>query len=156
VAADWGNLQTPETYVGYDRTQNFASPGGEVLGERHVYTLPSQLLLNNWALAGDWAMERRLVRLNQANGRIVYRFHARDLHLVMGPASPGTSVRFRVSIDGQAPGAAHGADIDEDGNGTVTEQGLYQLIRQPQPIVDRLFEIEFHGAGIEAFSFTFG
>jgi thiol-disulfide isomerase/thioredoxin len=156
AAADWGNLQSPENYVGYDRTQNFASPGGEVLGESHLYAAPAQLYLNEWALSGDWTMEHPFVRLNEANGRIGYRFHARDLHLVMGPASLGTSVRFRVLIDGQAPGAAHGIDVDDQGYGTVTEQRLYQLIRQWGPIVDRQFEIEFLDAGIEAYSFTFG
>ena len=101
-------------------------------------------------------MKKGAAALNKANGRIAYRFHARDLHLVMGPAAPGTSVRFRVLIDGQPPGAAHGVDVDEQGSGTVTEQRLYQLIRQPKPIVDRLFEIEFLDPGVEAFAFTFG
>jgi thiol-disulfide isomerase/thioredoxin len=156
AAADWGNLGSPENYVGYDRTQNFASPDGEVLGESHVYAAPAHLRLNDWALAGNWTMEHQFVRLNEANGRIIYRFHARDVHLVMGPAVPGTSVRFRVFIDGQAPGVAHGTDVDEAGNGTVTEQGLYQLIRQPGAIADRQFEIEFLDAGMEAFAFTFG
>jgi hypothetical protein len=94
--------------------------------------------------------------LNKPGGRIAYRFHARDLHLVMGPAAPGASVRFRVLIDGQPPGAAHGIDVDEEGIGTVSEQRLYQLIRQPKPIADRLFEIEFLAPGVEAFAFTFG
>ena len=94
--------------------------------------------------------------LNTPNGRIVYRFHARDLHLVLGPAERDTSVRFRVLIDGQPPGAAHGSDVDQQGNGTVTEQRLYQLIRQPKPIADRQFEIEFIDSGVEAFAFTFG
>ena len=94
--------------------------------------------------------------LNEAKGRIAYRFHARDLHLVMGPAARGTSVRFRVFLDGQAPGAAHGSDADSQGNGTVSDQRLYQLIRQPKPIADRQFEIEFLDAGVEAFVFTFG
>ena len=94
--------------------------------------------------------------LNKPNGRIAYRFHARDLHLVMGPATPGTPVKFRVLIDGQPPGAAHGVDVDAQGDGTVTEQRLYQLIRQPGPIVDRQFEIEFFGSGVEAYAFTFG
>jgi thioredoxin family protein len=94
--------------------------------------------------------------LNKASGRIAYRFHARDLHLVMAPAAPGTPVRFRVLIDGQPPGAAHGSDLDEQGNGTVTQQRLYQLIRQPKPIGDRQFEIEFLGSGVEVFAFTFG
>lgn len=156
AAPDWGNLRSPENYVGYDRTQNFASPGGEVLGKGRVYDLPSQLFLNAWALSGEWTMERGLVRLNQANGRIVYRFHARDLHMVMGPPVAGQSVRFRVLLDGQMPGGAHGADVDEQGNGEVTEQRLYQLIRQSSPIVDRQFEIEFLDAGVEAYSFTFG
>jgi len=101
-------------------------------------------------------MEKQAIVLNKASGRIAYRFHARDLHLVMGPATRGTSVRFRVLIDGKPPGAAHGSDIDGQGNGTVTELQLYQLIRQPQPINDRQFEIEFLDPGVEAFSFTFG
>jgi hypothetical protein len=114
------------------------------------------LRLNEWALSGDWTVKKENAVLNKPNGGIAYRFHARDLHLVMGPAVPGTSVRFRVRIDGQPPGAAHGTDVDEGGNGTVTEQRLYQLIRQPQPIADRQFEIEFLGPGVEAFAFTFG
>jgi thiol-disulfide isomerase/thioredoxin len=156
AAADWDHLQSPENYVGYDRTANFASPGGEVLDESHVYAAPAQLPLNHWALSGDWTMENQFVGLNHAAGRIVYRFHARDLHLVMGSAAPGTTVRFRVLINGQAPGAAHGADVDDQGYGLVTEQRLYQLIRQPEPIVDRQFEIEFLDAGVEVYAFTFG
>src|SRR5215211_391867 len=156
AAPDWDNLRSPENYVGYDRTENFASPGGAALDQRHVYTPPARLSLNQWALAGDWTMGRQALVLNEANGRIAYRFHARDLHLAMGPAAPGTAVRFRVRIDGQPPGAAHGVDVDEQGNGTVTEQRLYQLIRQPKPIVDRQFEIEFFGPGVEVFAFTFG
>jgi thiol-disulfide isomerase/thioredoxin len=156
VAADWGDLRSGENYAGYERTENFASPGGAVLGQQQVYTAPRELFLNDWALVGDWTMERQFVRLNQPNGRIIYRFHARDLHLVMGPEAPGMSVRFRVLVDGQEPGAAHGSDVDEQGNGTVSEQRLYQLIRQPQPITDRLFEIEFLDGGVEAYAFTFG
>jgi thiol-disulfide isomerase/thioredoxin len=156
AAADWSSLRSGENYVGYDRTANFASPGGEVLGKNHVYAAPARLSLNQWALSGNWTMERPFVRLNEANGRIVYRFHARDVHLVMGPAASGTPVRFRVLIDGQAPGDAHGTDVDEQGYGTAAKQGVYQLIRQQQPIVDRQFEIEFLDAGIEAYSFTFG
>jgi thiol-disulfide isomerase/thioredoxin len=156
AAADWGSLRSPENYVGYERTENFASPGGAVLDQPRVYAVPARFSLNHWALAGEWTVERQAVVLNTANGRIAYRFHARDLHLVMGPAARGTSVRFRVLIDGQAPGAAHGSDVDEQGNGTVTEQRLYQLIRQPKPIADRQFEIEFLDAGVEAFAFTFG
>jgi len=156
AAADWGSLRSPENYLGYERTENFASPGGAVLDERRVYAAPAHLSLNQWALSGDWTVERQATLLNQAGGRIAYRFHARDLHLVMGPAARGTSVRFRVRIDGQLPGAAHGSDVDDQGNGTVSEQRLYQLIRQPQPITDRLFEIEFLDSGVETFAFTFG
>jgi thiol-disulfide isomerase/thioredoxin len=156
AAADWSDLRSPENYVGDARTENFASPGGAVLDQPRVYAAPARFSLNHWALAGDWTVEREATVLNKANGRIAYRFHARDLHLVMGPAARGTPVRFRVFIDGQAPGAAHGIDVDEQGNGTVTEQRLYQLIRQPKPIADRQFEIEFLDAGVEAFAFTFG
>jgi hypothetical protein len=149
-------LKSPENYVGYERAENFASPGGAVLDKRRVYAAPARLRLNHWALSGDWTVERQAAVLNSANGRIAYRFHARDLHLVMGPAARGTSVRFRVLIDGQPPGAAHGIDVDDQGNGTLTEQRLYQLIRQPKPIADRQFEIEFLDSGVEAFVFTFG
>jgi hypothetical protein len=112
--------------------------------------------LNEWALSGDWTVTKGPAALNKPDGRIAYRFHARDVHLVMGPAAPGTSVKFRVLIDGQPPGAAYGIDVDEQGNGTVAEQRLYQLIRQHKPIADRQFEIEFLGPGVEAFAFTFG
>ena len=156
AAADWGSLKSPENYVGYERTENFASPGGAVLDKRRVYAAPARLSLNHWAHSGDWTVGKPSTVLNKANGRIAYRFHARDLHLVMGPAAQGTSVRFRVFIDGQPPGAARGIDVDAQGNGTVTEQRLYQLIRQPKPIADRQFEIEFLDAGVEAFAFTFG
>ncbi|HEY0524058.1 MAG TPA: thioredoxin family protein [Stellaceae bacterium] len=156
AAADWDSLRSPENYVGYERTENFASPGGAVSDKRHVYAAPTRLQLNHWALSGDWTVEKQATVLNKANGRIAYRFHARDLHLVMGPAARGTSVRFRVLIDGQPPGAAHGSDVDDQGNGTVTEQRLYQLIRQPEPVADRQFEIEFLDPDVEAFAFTFG
>ena len=156
AAADWGDLRSPENYLGDERTENFASPGGAVVDQPRVYAAPGRLMLNQWALAGEWTVEREAVVLNTANGRIAYRFHARDLHLVMGPAARGTSVRFRVRIDGQQPGAAHGSDVDEQGNGTVSDQRLYQLIRQSGHIADRQFEIEFLDAGVEAFVFTFG
>jgi len=156
AAADWSSLKSPENYLGYERTENFAPPGDAVLGKRRVYAAPGRLKLNQWALSGDWTMEKQVTVLNKPNGRIVYRFHARDLHLVMGPAVRGASLRFRVLIDGKPPGAAHGIDVDEQGNGTVTEQRLYQLIRQPKPITDRQFEIEFLDSGVEAFAFTFG
>jgi thiol-disulfide isomerase/thioredoxin len=156
AAADWGSLKSPENYVGYERTENFASPGGAALDKRRVYAAPARLRLNHWALSGDWTVRKQTTVLNQANGRITYRFHARDLHLVMGPAARGTPVRFRVLIDGQPPGAAHGLDVDDHGNGTVNDPRLYQLIRQPGPIADRQFEIEFLDPGVEAFAFTFG
>jgi thiol-disulfide isomerase/thioredoxin len=154
--ADWGNLRTPETYVGYERAENFASPGGAVFDTRHGYAAPARLRLNQWALSGDWTVGKPAAVMNEANGRIAFRFHARDLHLIMGPAGRGTAVRFRVTIDGQPPGAAHGVDVDAQGNGVVDEQRMYQLIRQPTPITDRRFEIEFLDPGIEAFAFTFG
>ena len=156
AAADWGSLKSPENYVGYERTENFVSPGGPVLDERHVYSAPARLRLNHWALSGNWTVEKQATVLNTANGRIAYCFHARDLHLVMGPAARGTSVRFRVLLDGQPPDAAHGVDVDDQGNGTASEQRLYQLIRQPKPITDRQFEIEFFDSGVEVFALTFG
>jgi hypothetical protein len=154
VAADWRDLMSPENYVGYARTENFA--GGAVPDKPRTYEMPARLRLNEWALAGVWTMKPETAVLNKPNGRVAYRFHARDLHIVMGPAAAGTPVRFRVLIDGEPPGPAHGVDIDEQGNGTVTEQRLYHLIRQPKPIVDRQFEIEFLGPGVEVFAFTFG
>jgi thiol-disulfide isomerase/thioredoxin len=156
AAADWNDLKSAENYVGYQRTENFASPGGPVPGKSRVYAARMPLALNHWSLSGDWTMDKGDILLNKAGGRILYRFHARDLHLVMGPASPGTSVRFRVLVDGKPPGPAHGSDVDSEGNGTVGEQRMYQLIRQPKPIVDRQFEIEFLDPGVQAFSFTFG
>ena len=156
AAADWDNLKSPENYVGYGRTENFASPGGAAADERRVYSAPAQLGLNRWALSGDWTVKKQNVVLNKAGGRIAYGFSARDLHLVMGPLARGSSVRFRVTLDGQPAGSAHGVDVDEQGNGTVTEQRLYQLIRQSKPITDRRFEIEFLDVGVEAFAFTFG
>jgi hypothetical protein len=153
---DWANLRSPENYVGYQRTERFASAGGIARDRRRLYAAPARLALNHWALAGEWTIGKQATAANTPNGRIVYRFHARDLHLVMGPPRQGVSLRFRVAIDGQPPGSAHGGDVDEGGNGTVVEQRLYQLIRQPKPIVDRQFEIEFLDAGVETFAFTFG
>jgi thiol-disulfide isomerase/thioredoxin len=155
VAADWSNLRSGENYLGSERTQQFASRGADV-DQRRVYAAPKRLALNEWALAGEWTIGKQAVVSNKAAGKIVYRFHARDVHLVMGPLRPESPVRFRVSIDGQPAGAARGSDVDEGGNGTVAEQRLYQLIRQPGPIVDRTFEIEFLDAGVEALAFTFG
>jgi hypothetical protein len=156
AAADWNNLKSPENYVGYERTQNFASSGGVDQDRRSRYAVPGRLALNQWALAGDWTIGKQATVLGSPNGRIVYRFHARDLHLVMGPPRQGGPIRFRVTLDGQPPGVAHGLDVDEGGSGTVAEQRLYQLVRQPKPIHDRRFEIEFLDAGVEAYAFTFG
>jgi hypothetical protein len=115
-----------------------------------------RLRLNHWALSGDWTIGSQAIALDAASGRIAYRFHARDLHVVMGPTTPGVSVRFRILLDGMPPGDAHGLDVDSQGYGTITEPRLYQLIRQPKPISDRQFEIEFLDPGAQAFSFTFG
>src|SRR2546422_652825 len=156
AAADWDSLQSPENYVGYERTENFASPGGAASDQRRVYAVPARLKLNQWALSSDWTVGKQATLLNQANGRIAYRFHARDLHLVMGPAARGRSVRFHVLIDGQPVGAVHGGDVDDQGNGTVTQQRLYQLIRQPKPIADRQVAVGFLDSGVETFAFTFG
>jgi hypothetical protein len=154
--ADWQNLKSPEIYLGHDRGEGLASPGGVSLAKRRAYTAPARLDLNRWALDGDWTVDRQTTALGRAPGRIVCRFHARDVHLVLGPARRDDQVRFRVSIDGQPPGSARGLDVDADGIGAVTGQRLYQLIRQPGPIVARTFEIAFLDAGVEAFAFTFG
>jgi thiol-disulfide isomerase/thioredoxin len=156
VAADWGSLRSPENYLGYERTDNFVAPDGSILDTSYAYAAPTRLGLNHWALAGDWTVERSAIVLNQAGGRILYRFHARDLHLVMAPATPGGPIRFRVHLDGQPPGAAHGTDVDDQGNGTLTDPRLYQLIRQPGPVSDRTFEIASLDPGVQAYAFTFG
>ena len=153
--ADWANLRSPETYLGYERAERFAS-GRLDPDRRRVFEVPGRLPLNAWALAGEWTTGRQATTVHKASGRIVVRFHARDVHLVMGPARRGTPVRYRVSLDGQPPGSAHGADVDDSGRGTIVEQRLYQLIRQRGPIGDRTFEIEFLDSGGEAFAFTFG
>ena len=156
AAADWGDLNSPENYLGYDRTDGFEGSEGVVPDKRHVYIAPTRLQPNHWALAGDWTVAAGAITLNEPHGSIAYRFHARDLHMVMGPAVAGSEARFRVLIDGQPPGAAHGVDVDSQGNGTVANQRMYQLVRQPKPIVDRRFEIEFVDSGVDAFVFTFG
>ena len=153
--ADWADLESPENYAGYERTENFASPGGIVPGERHGYTAPVRLRLNHWALSGDWTVDGQASTLNAAIGRIACRFHARDLHLVMGPAA-AAAIRYRVLLDGQPPGEDHGLDVDGQGTGTVAQQRLYQLIRQRGPVAERTFEITFLDPGVQAYSFTFG
>ena len=156
AAADWANLKSPETYVGYMRSENFASTGGAMLDKRHIYEAPASLRLNEWALAGDWTVGADSAVPNAPNGRLVYRFHARDVNLIMSPPAAGTSVRFRVLIDGRPPGVAHGSDVDDQGNGTVTKPRMYQLIREPGRIADREFEIQFLEHGVAVFDFTFG
>jgi thiol-disulfide isomerase/thioredoxin len=157
TAADWDNLGSPETYLGYGRTDNFLSPGGVSADAPALYTIPERLLPRNyWAFAGNWTIRLESATLNGADGRIAFRFHARDVNLVMGPAAPDAPVKFRVRIDGNSPGADAGVDVDADGNGVVAEQRLYQLVRQGQPIVDRTVEIEFLDPGVQLFVFTFG
>ncbi|MCP2329129.1 thiol-disulfide isomerase/thioredoxin [Hamadaea flava] len=154
--ADWTTLRTAETYTGYQRTAYFASPGGLVPNRRHAYAEPARLAVDAWALAGDWTAQPQAVMSDAPGGRIAYRFHARDLHLVLAPAMPGSSVPFRVRLDGGAPGPAHGLDVDADGYGVLAEPRLYQLIRQPGEITDRTFDITFGDAGAGAYAFTFG
>ncbi|PRH11747.1 cytochrome c biogenesis protein DipZ [Burkholderia gladioli] len=156
AAADNADMRSPETYVGYARAENFSSPGGQLHDREHDYAAPAQPGLDDWGLAGAWSVAEQQATLAKPGGRIVYRFHARDLHLVLGPGKNGAPVRFRVTIDGTAPGASHGADVNADGVGTVTGQRLYQLIRQSGPIVDHTFSIEFLDPGVQAFAFTFG
>jgi len=154
--ADWADLRSPENYTGYERTENFASPGGVLPGLPHGYTAPAELSLNQWALSGDWRMGEQATTAEEAGGQISCRFHARDLNLVMGPATAGTPVRFRVLLDGRPPGPARGSDVDGQGHGTAAEQRLYQLIRQPGPVIGRTFELTFLDPGAAAYAFTFG
>jgi hypothetical protein len=145
VQADWANLESPETYLGSEQAQNFA---------RGVPV--DSLRLNQWTLSGDWAVERRASVLNGAEGSIAFRFHARDVNLVMGPPAKAASIPFRVTVDGEPPGNARGFDVDEQGRGTVEHQRLYQLVREPGRITDRTFEITFEAPGAEGYCFTFG
>jgi thiol-disulfide isomerase/thioredoxin len=154
--ADERDLASPETYVGYVLASNFASPGGMRDDAPIVYRAPKTLPLNHWSLAGAWASGPEFATLNIASGRIAYRFHARDLNLVMGPGAQGRPVRFRVTIDGATLGADHGVDVDSQGGGTVREPRMYQLVRQSGAVRDRTFEIEFLDAGVRAYDFTFG
>jgi Thioredoxin like C-terminal domain len=154
--ADWANLESPETYLGYEQAQNFASADDAEFGEPFTFAVPDPLERNQWALSGEWTIGPGASVLNGTEGRIAFRFHARDVNLVMGPPSRDTSVPFRVLVDGEAPGDAHGLDVDEQGNGTLTQQRLHQLVRQPGSITDRTFEITFQAPGAEAYCFTFG
>jgi thiol-disulfide isomerase/thioredoxin len=156
AAADWASLRSPENYLGHQRTEGFVSPGGAVPGRAHRYAAPAMLRLNQWALEGDWTVESEATRLNQEGGRIVARFQARDLHLVLTPPVPGQPVRFRVRLNGVAPGSDHGVDVDGEGWGTVDAPRLYQLVRQSGPVAARSFEIEFLTPGVRAYAFTFG
>jgi thiol-disulfide isomerase/thioredoxin len=154
--ADWDELGSPETYLGHGRGERFATPGGEVANGPSTYDVPKKLRINHWALGGEWTVRRDAVVSNEPGGRLAFRFHARELHLVLAPTGSDAPVRFSVVIDGTAPGASHGDDIDERGNGVLVEPRLYQLIRQPGQIEDRTFEIAFHELGAQAYAFTFG
>ena len=154
--ADWANLESPESYLGYEQGRNFASPGHAALDELQTYAMPESLRLNQWALSGNWRIQRRACVLDGADGRIAFRFHARDVNLVMAPLSREATVAFTVLLDGEAPGPAHGLDVDAHGHGTLIEPRLYQLIRQPGRIIDRTFEIALLAPGAEAYVFTFG
>jgi hypothetical protein len=153
--ADWDHLQTPETYLGYGRSERFASPDGAARRERHVYELPERLRFNHWALAGEWTIGRENVVLEQAGGSIAFRFHARDAHLVLSPGAR-EPIPFRVRLDGQAPGPSHGVDVDEDGNGLLREGRMYQLLREHDAVRERTLEVTFVEPGAEAYAFTFG
>jgi len=156
AASDSASVGSPETYVGFERAANFASPGSFARDAAKDYDLPKALALNQWALGGRWTVGGERASLAAAPGRIVFRFRARDLHLVLGPGKNGKPVRFRVTLDGKAPAADHGVDVDAQGNGSVREQRLYQLIRQSGAVGEHEFQIEFLDAGVEAYSFTFG
>jgi thiol-disulfide isomerase/thioredoxin len=156
VAADWRTLQSPETYVGYGQGTGFASEDSAAFDEPHAYTARARLTLNYWDLSGKWTVARHAAVLNERGGRVAFQFHARDLNLVMGPASRGASIPFRVFLDGQVADGAFGTDVAADGSGVAKDQRTYQLIRQTGPIADRRFEIEFLDAGAEAYCFTFG
>jgi thiol-disulfide isomerase/thioredoxin len=156
AAAETGQVRSPETYIGYGRAAHFASPGGFVMDTEHAYTAPQNPALNQWGLEGKWSVRVSEAVLKAPGGKIIFRFHSRDLHLVLGPSSDNKPIRFRVTIDGEAPGENHGVDTDAQGNGVVTEHRLYQLIRQKDPITDHIFTIEFEDPGVQAYSFTFG
>jgi hypothetical protein len=157
VQADWEDLGSPESYLGYEQATGFdEGRGGAAWNTSRSYSAPAQLRLNHWGLTGNWTVRSDAAALNGSGGRVAYQFHARDVNLVMGPAEKGATVRFRVLLDGESAGPTHGVDVDPDGNGTLVRQRMYQLIRQARPIRDRRFEIEFLDDGAEAFCFTFG
>ena len=156
VAADLRTLRSPETYVGYGQSTGFASEDGAAFDRPHAYSARARLALNDWDLSGTWIIARHAAVLDEPGGRIAFQFHARDVNLVMGPASRGASIRFRVFLDGEVADGAFGTEVAADGSGVVTGQRTYQLIRQSGQIADRRFEIEFLDAGIEAYCFTFG
>jgi len=156
AAPDERDLGSPETYVGYARASGFASPGGIRPDESRTYSGVVALGLNRWSLAGDWNVGEEFATLNQADGRIAYRFHARDLHLILAPPASGQPMRFRITIDGKAPGADHGVDTDAAGLGRVVEPRMYQLVRQVRPVAAHTFEIQFLDPGVRAYDFTFG
>ena len=156
AAADWATLRSPETYVGHARAERFVSPGGLVADAAARYASPGDLRLNEWGLAGDWTVGAEAAVLGEAEGRIAFRFQARDVNLVMGPGRHGGAVAFRVLVDGRSPGAAAGSDVDEDGIGTMGEPRCYQLVRQPAEVTERTCEVVFQDTGVEAFVFTFG
>lgn len=156
AAADWTHLKSPEAYLGYERAVGMESPAGVAYDRQQAYVLPSRLSLNHWGLTGNWTIKRQHIALEAPNGLLQFVFHARDVHLVMGPSTSGASIRFRVRLDGHSPGAAHGGDIDAAGDGRITEQRLHHLIRQATGIVGRTLTIEFVDAGADAFAFTFG
>jgi cytochrome c biogenesis protein CcdA/thiol-disulfide isomerase/thioredoxin len=156
AAPDAADVQSPETYIGFARSENFASPGGAVGDTPHVYSTGDLKQLNDWGLAGDWTVGGQSATLNKTDGAISFRFHARDLHLVLGPSADGKPVRFRVTIDGAKPGESHGADVNADGEGVVTDHRLYQLVRQSGPVMDRTFTIQFLDPDVQAYAFTFG
>jgi len=155
-APDMNEVQSPETYLGFQRAENFISTGTLATNQVANYPAAGNLALNHWTLEGQWNVGGQQATLDQPGGRIVYRFHARDLHLVLGPGADGKPVRFSVTVDGQAPGDAHGTDVAPDGSGTVTEQRLYQLVRQPGAVQDHTFTIEFLDPNVAAYAFTFG
>jgi cytochrome c biogenesis protein CcdA/thiol-disulfide isomerase/thioredoxin len=156
AAPDSRDVASPETYIGYERAQHYASPESIKQDKAQNYTAPVRPTVNQWGLVGSWNVSGEHATLNTAPGKVIFRFHARDLHLVLGPGKNGKPVRFRVKIDGTAPGADHGVDTDESGAGEVKEYRLYQLIRQKGAVEDRTFEIEFLDPGVQAFAFTFG